>query len=202
MKLFYILILTALMGLFGIGGSCNGNGNNAVEEGDPEPGTTPEINSFTVVSRVRTGVEVKHGDLSVELKSENKCIEVSREQVAGLQISTSWFGKPQVLCGPSSEDGSVKPCEAKNVTVEAGDQDADGDGNADSATLVDNPNSLGCSAKLVEPASDGAGDGGTPPPAGDGGAGDGGTPPPAGDGGAGDGGTPPPAGDGGGNGGS
>lgn len=154
MKLFYTLMLTALLGLFGVG--CNGDGP---KEGDPDPNKPLQVGEFTVTSQVQASVEVKSGDLSVTL-TDGKCIQLDGAQAADLQISIpSWFGEAKVLCGPS-EDGSVNPCEAKSVIVGAAlNQDVDGDGNLDNnvAVIFDNPNPLKCTEKLEEEKEDESG---------------------------------------------
>ena len=145
MKLFYILMLTALLGLFGLG--CQ---EDAPGENTPNP---PEAGFFVIKSDVRTDIDVSSADISITL--EKGCVKVSQEQINTLEISIpKWFGTAQVLCGVSEDDGSSAPCEPKHVTVVPGQDDVDGNGEPDEAMLIATENPTDCTRKLEAKAAD------------------------------------------------
>ncbi len=137
MKLFYIVMLTALIGFFGIG--CE----EGPEPGTPveDPATTPtEQQFFTVYSQLITVVSVKSDAVSIDL-NVGDCIAVPQDKWAGLEISAG----DRKLCG-GSEEGDVA-CEAKNIKVTRSDED-------NSIIFIDS-NVLGCTSVLEEKKEDG-----------------------------------------------
>ena len=122
MKLFYILMLTALLGLFGVG--CD----EGVDSGTPAPKT--EKNSFIVYSQLLKAVTVKSGDLSTEL-STGDCIAVPEDKMAGLEINDG-----SMLCG--GEGGT--PCELKHVKITRNEDN--------SASVLVDSNVFGCTSVL------------------------------------------------------
>ena len=114
MKLFYILMLTALLSLFNIG--C---GSDDVQEGGQpqQENTDPEAGEkFTVFSLLtKSTAFVESGDQKAELKI-NQCIAVPKDMWGAVKISAKAATEEEavVLCDQSDEENK---CGARHLSV-------------------------------------------------------------------------------------